>query len=53
MPTDDERREAARRLREIRLRKSGHIEWWKIAQALGFKELGGWFGWEKSDEGDA
>lgn len=47
MPTDDERREVARRLREIRPCESGHIEWWKIAQALGLKELGGWFGWEK------
>ena len=47
MPTDDERREVARRLREIRLCKSGHIEWWRIAQALGLKEPTGWFGWEK------
>lgn len=47
MPTDDERREAARRLREIRPCKSGHIEWWGIAQALGLKEPAGWFGWEK------
>lgn len=47
MPTDEERREVARRLREIRLCKSGHIEWWKIAQAIGLKEPAGWFGWEK------
>ncbi len=47
MPTYDERREVARRLREIRPCKSGHIEWWKIAQALGLKESAGWFGWEK------
>ena len=47
MPTDKERREVARRLREIRLCKSGHIEWWRIAQALGLKEPAGWFGWGK------
>ena len=47
MATDEERREVARRLREIRLCKSGHIEWWRIAQALGLKEPAGWFGWEK------
>lgn len=47
MPTDKERREVARRLREIRLCKSGHNEWWRIAQALGLKEPAGWFGWEK------
>ena len=47
MPTDTERREVARRLREIRLCKSGHIEWWRIAQALGLKEPAGWFGWGK------
>lgn len=47
MTSDEERREAARRLREIRLCKSGHIEWWKIAQAIGLKEPAGWFGWEK------
>lgn len=45
--TDEKRREAARKLREIRPCKSGHIEWWKIAQALGLKEPAGWFGWEK------
>ena len=43
----DERREVARRLREIRPCKSGYIEWWRIAQALGLKEPAGWFGWEK------
>ena len=47
MATDDERREVARRLREIRPCKSGHNEWWRIAQALGLKEPAGWFGWEK------
>lgn len=47
MPTDYERREVARRLREIRPCKSGHVEWWGIAQALGLKEPAGWFGWEK------
>ena len=47
MISDEERREVARRLREIRLCKSGHIEWWKIAQAIGLKEPAGWFGWEK------
>ena len=47
MATDDERREVARRLREIRPCKSGHNEWWRIAQALGLKESAGWFGWEK------
>lgn len=47
MTTDTKRREVARRLREIRPCKSGHIEWWKIAQALGLKEPAGWFGWEK------
>lgn len=51
--TDDERREVARRLREIRPCKSGYIEWWKIAQALGLKELGGWFGWEKFEPDNA
>lgn len=53
MITDDERREVARRLREIRLCKSGHIEWWKIAQALGIKEPAGWFGWEKFEPDSA
>lgn len=53
MTTDEERREAARRLREIRPCKSGHIEWWKIAQALGLKELDGWFGWEKFEPDNA
>lgn len=47
MATDDERREVARRLREIRPCESGHNEWWRIAQALGLKEPAGWFGWEK------
>lgn len=47
MISDSERCEVARRLREIRPCKSGHIEWWRIAQALGLKELAGWFGWEK------
>ena len=47
MTTDSERREVARRLREIRPCKSGHIEWWRTAQALGLKEPAGWFGWEK------
>lgn len=47
MPTDDERREVAERLREIRPCKSGHIKWWEIAQALGLKQPAGWFGWEK------
>ena len=44
---DDERREVARRLREIRPCKSGHIKWWEIARALGLKQPAGWFGWEK------
>ena len=47
MPTDDDRREVARRLREIRPCKSGHIKWWEIARALGLKQPAGWFGWEK------
>lgn len=47
MPTDAERREVARRLREIRPCRSGHIEWWTIAKALDLKESAGWFGWEK------
>ena len=47
MVDDSERREMARRLREIRPCKSGHIKWWGIAQALGLKEPAGWFGWEK------
>ncbi|HIZ18468.1 MAG TPA: hypothetical protein IAA22_05115 [Candidatus Olsenella stercoravium] len=47
MPTDEERREAAERLREIRPSKGGHIKWWEIAQALGLKQPAGWFGWEK------
>ena len=47
MTSDAERREVARRLREIRPCKSGHIEWWKIAQVLDLKESAGWFGWEK------
>ena len=47
MTTIEERREVARRLREIRPCKSGHIEWWRIAQAIGLKEPSGWFGWEK------
>ena len=53
MITDNERREVARRLREIRLCKSGHIEWWKIAQALGLKEPAGLFGWEKFEPDSA
>lgn len=53
MVDDSERREVARRLRGIRPCKSGHIEWWKIAQALGLKELGGWFGWEKFEPDNA
>lgn len=44
---DIERREAAQRLREIRPCKSGHIEWWEIARALGLKQPADWFGWEK------
>lgn len=47
MTTDDERREVAARLREIRPCESGHNEWWRIAQALGLKEPAGWFGWKK------
>lgn len=47
MPTDNERREVAQRLREIRPCKSGHIKWWEIARALGLKQPAGWFGWEK------
>ena len=47
MPTDNERREVAQRLWEIRPCKSGHIEWWEIARALGLKQPAGWFGWEK------
>lgn len=53
MPTDDERRDVARRMREIRPCKSGHIEWWKIAQALDLKEPAGWFGWEKFEPDSA
>ena len=33
MISDDERREAARKLREIELSKGGYVEWWKIAKA--------------------
>ena len=47
MISDNERREVVRRLREIRLCKSGHIMWWEIAKALGLKQPDGWFGWEK------
>ena len=47
MISNDERREVARRLREIRPCKSGHIKWWEIARALGLKQPDGWFGWEK------
>ena len=47
MISDSERREVARRLREIRPCKSGHIKWWEIARALGLKQPDGWFGWEK------
>lgn len=51
--TDDERREVARRLREIRPCKSGHIKWWEIARALGLKQPAGWFGWEKFEPDSA
>ena len=47
MIDDTKRREVAQRLREIRPCKSGHIEWGRIAQAIGLKEPAGWFGWEK------
>lgn len=53
MPTDKERREVAARLREIRPCKSGHIEWWEIARALGLKQPAGWFGWEKFEPDSA
>lgn len=53
MPTDDELREVARRLRGISPCKSGHIMWWKIAQALGLKQPAGWFGWEKFEPDSA
>ncbi len=53
MTTDSERREAARRLREIRPCKSGHIKWWEIARALGLKQPAGWFGWEKFEPDSA
>lgn len=53
MPTDDERREVARRLREIKPCKSGHIKWWEIARALGLKQPDGWFGWEKFEPDSA
>lgn len=51
--TNDERREVARRLREIGPCKSGHIEWWEIARALGLKQPAGWFGWEKFEPDSA
>lgn len=51
--TNDERREVARRLREIRPSKSGHIEWWEIARELGLKQPAGWFGWEKFEPDSA
>lgn len=47
MVTDTDRREVARRLREIKPCRSGHIKWWEIARALGLKQPAGWFGWEK------
>ena len=53
MTTDSERREVARRLREIRPCKSGHIKWWEIARALGLKQPAGWFGWEKFEPDSA
>lgn len=53
MPTDEERREIARKLREIRPCKSGHIKWWEIARALGLKQPAGWFGWEKFEPDSA
>ena len=53
MATDSERREVARRLREIELSKGGYIEWWKMAKALKLKQLDGWFGWEKFDPDSA
>lgn len=53
MPTDDDRRDVARRLREIRPCKSGHIKWWEIARALGLKQPAGWFGWEKFEPDSA
>lgn len=45
--SDEERRDVARKLREIRPCKSGHIKWWEIARALDLKQPAGWFGWEK------
>lgn len=53
MITDEERREVAQRLREIRPCKSGHIKWWEIARALGLKQPAGWFGWEKFEPDSA
>lgn len=53
MISDNERREVARRLREIKPCKSGHIEWWEIARALGLKQPAGWFGWEKFEPDSA
>ena len=53
MVTDEERREIARKLREIRPCKSGHIKWWEIARALGLKQPAGWFGWEKFEPDSA
>lgn len=53
MTRDAERREVARRLREIRPCKSGHIMWWEIAKALGLKQPAGWFGWEKFEPDSA
>ena len=53
MVTDNERREVARRLREIELSKGGYIAWWKMAKALKLEQLDGWFGWEKFDPDSA
>ena len=53
MISDDDRREVARRLREIEPSKGGYVVWWKIAKALKLKQLDGWFGWEKFDPDSA
>lgn len=47
MTTNEERCEVAKNLREIKPSKKGHIEWWRIAQALGLVEIDHCFGWEK------
>lgn len=53
MISDTERREVARRIREIELSKGGYVAWWKIAKALKLKQLDGWFGWEKFEPDSA